>query len=173
MASAGGILAAGVCFTFPALFFLDEKLFQQLINQPLQFSIKIFIVAFLGGNLGVILSANLRQPMIVHENLPFPTGIAAADTIQNIIKGTKKVWYLLSAFLFVTIFTTLRDGFNSIIKSIIPFYTGFTFKGFNFQIGFIPMTIGGGYLIGFRTAIIWFAGCIVSNWFYQPILVNF
>ena len=171
-ASTGGILAAGICFTFPALFFLDNNLFQKLIDSPFSFSLKIFIVTIVGGILGVILSAHLRKPMILEEKLPFPTGIAAADTIKNIIEGTKKTLYLFSSFLFAVIFTTLRDGLDSIIKSIIPFFKGITIKGFNFQFGFIPLTIGGGYLIGFKTSMTWLVGCLASNWIYQPVLVN-
>jgi len=172
MASVGGILAAGVCFTIPALYFLDETLFQSFSNNINYFIVVVFFIGLFGGFGGVYLSSRLRSRLVEEEALPFPTGIAAADTIKASTSETKNLKYLMIPFILVFIYTSIRDGIMERFKGIIPFFIGTNLYGFNLQLGLIPMTLGGGYLIGFKTAMTWLAGCLISNWIFQPILLN-
>ena len=75
IASVGEGLAAGVVFTVPALFLLGETL------SPL----RIFILASLGGILGVLLMIPMRRYIIVkeHGKLPFPEGTACAEILKS------------------------------------------------------------------------------------------
>ena len=70
IASVGEGLAGGVVFTVPALFLLGDMI------SPM----KIFILATLGGILGVLLMIPMRRYIIVkeHGKLPFPEGTACA-----------------------------------------------------------------------------------------------
>src|ERR1700678_24460 len=72
--SGGGLGAAGVIFTLPALIFLGF---------PLEYS-RIFMLALLGGWLGVLFMIPLRRQLIVeeHANLRYPEGTACADVLQ-------------------------------------------------------------------------------------------
>ena len=71
--NAGQSIAAGVIFTLPALIFLgfDLEYF------------RIFILALLGGWLGVLFMIPLRRQLIVeeHGNLKYPEGTACADVL--------------------------------------------------------------------------------------------
>ena len=72
--NAGQSIAAGVIFTLPALIFLgfDLEYF------------RIFMLALIGGFLGVLFMVPLRRPLIVEEHgkLAFPEGTACADVIK-------------------------------------------------------------------------------------------
>ncbi|HLK53565.1 MAG TPA: OPT/YSL family transporter, partial [Candidatus Angelobacter sp.] len=71
--SAGESVAGGVIFTLPALIFLGFPLEQ----------IRIFVLALLGGWLGVFFMIPLRRQLIVkeHGNLLYPEGTACADVL--------------------------------------------------------------------------------------------
>ena len=71
--NAGQSIAAGVIFTLPALIFLGF---------PLEYS-RIFLLALLGGWLGVLFMIPLRRELIVEEHgrLTYPEGTACADVL--------------------------------------------------------------------------------------------
>ncbi|MCK9475938.1 MAG: oligopeptide transporter, OPT family [Candidatus Muirbacterium halophilum] len=71
--SAGESLAAGVIFTIPAMFIWG-------LNPDL---LQIFIMALLGGWMGVLFMIPLRKYLIVkeHYNLPYPEGTACAEVL--------------------------------------------------------------------------------------------
>ena len=72
--NAGQSIAAGVIFTLPALIFLGFDL---------EYS-RIFLLALIGGWLGVLFMIPLRRQLIVeeHENLKYPEGTACADVLM-------------------------------------------------------------------------------------------
>jgi putative OPT family oligopeptide transporter len=80
--SAGESVAAGVVFTVPALLFLSNgaDYFKYFV---------IFLLAAIGGTLGVLFMIPLRRPLIVkeHGNLPYPEGTACADVLIAGEKG--------------------------------------------------------------------------------------
>src|SRR5271170_4270173 len=71
--NSGQSIASGVIFTLPALIFLGFDL---------EYS-RIFILALLGGLLGVLFMIPLRRQLIVEEHgtLPYPEGTACADVL--------------------------------------------------------------------------------------------
>ena len=77
--NAGQSIAAGVIFTLPALIFLGFDLEY----------VRIFMLALLGGWLGVLFMIPLRRQLIVeeHGNLKYPEGTACAEVL---IVGEKK-----------------------------------------------------------------------------------
>jgi len=74
--SAGESVAAGVVFTVPALLFLANG--ADYFNY-----FTIFVLAAVGGTLGVLFMIPLRRALIVkeHGNLPYPEGTACADVL--------------------------------------------------------------------------------------------
>src|SRR5713101_5736589 len=74
--SAGESVAAGVVFTMPALLFLKggTEYFKYLT---------IFVLAAVGGTLGVLFMIPLRRALIVkeHGKLKYPEGVACADVL--------------------------------------------------------------------------------------------
>jgi putative OPT family oligopeptide transporter len=77
--SAGESVAGGVIFTLPAVIFLGF---------PLEYS-RIFLLALIGGWLGVLFMIPLRRQLIVgeHKNLLYPEGTACADVLVAGEKG--------------------------------------------------------------------------------------
>ncbi len=77
--NAGQSIASGVIFTLPALVFLGFEL---------EYS-RIFMLALIGGWLGVLFMIPLRRQLIVkeHGTLPYPEGTACADVL---IAGEKR-----------------------------------------------------------------------------------
>jgi putative OPT family oligopeptide transporter len=80
--SAGESVAAGVVFTVPALLFLTDG-----ADYFRYFT--IFMLAAVGGTLGVLFMIPLRRALIVkeHGNLPYPEGTACADVLIAGEKG--------------------------------------------------------------------------------------
>src|ERR1700749_2039805 len=77
--NAGQSIASGVIFTLPALVFLGFDL---------EYS-RIFMLALIGGWLGVVFLISLRRQVIVQEHgaLPSPEGTACADVLIAGEKG--------------------------------------------------------------------------------------
>jgi putative OPT family oligopeptide transporter len=77
--NAGQSIAAGVIFTLPALIFLGFDL---------EYS-RIFILALLGGWIGVLFMIPLRRQLIVeeHGSLTYPEGTACADVLLAVPSG--------------------------------------------------------------------------------------
>jgi putative OPT family oligopeptide transporter len=147
--SAGESVAAGVVFTVPALLFLSNG--AQYFNY-----VTIFVLAAVGGTLGVLFMIPLRRALIVkeHGNLPYPEGTACADVLIAGERGgnlAKMVFAgvgvsLLYKFLYgilglwnetATWFRTRRDGVipNATLASDVT-----------------PEYLGLGYIIGPRIA---------------------
>ncbi len=80
--SAGESVAAGVVFTVPALLFLSNG------ADYFKYSV-IFLLAAIGGTLGVLFMIPLRRALIVkeHGNLKYPEGVACADVLIAGEKG--------------------------------------------------------------------------------------
>jgi len=137
-ASTGGLLAAGVIFTIPALFMLG-----------LQASASdILVVSLAGGLLGLLFVYPLRQRMVVEEKLPYADGAAAAAIISAGDKGGKQSRALLGSFGIGAIFASANSFALHLPLSLIPF--------------------AGGYLIGTRFTLAWFAGALATLLFVAP-----
>jgi putative OPT family oligopeptide transporter len=147
--SAGESVAAGVVFTVPAMLFLANG--AQYFNY-----FTIFLLAAIGGTLGVLFMIPLRRALIVkeHGKLPYPEGTACADVLIAGERGgdlAKMVFAgvgasLLYKFLYgilglwnetATWFKTRRDGLipNATLSSDVT-----------------PEYLGLGYIIGPRIA---------------------
>lgn len=156
--SAGESVAAGVVFTIPALIFLPggTNYFEYF---------QIFILALIGGILGVLFMIPLRRSLIVkeHGNLPFPEGTACGDVLIAGEKGGKlaqKVYAGLGlAFLYKGLMSILglwKDVPTYVFskRSALPNAT------VNGEI--TPELLGVGYIIGPKIAGIMVAGGVLS-----------
>ncbi len=87
--SAGESVAAGVIFTLPALFIWAEEGVEGIKAPGL---IEVFLIAFVGGILGVLFMIPLRKALIVEEHgvLPYPEGTACAEVLLAGEEGGSK-----------------------------------------------------------------------------------
>lgn len=156
--SAGESVAAGVVFTVPALLFLagGEAYFKYF---------QIFVLALVGGVLGVLFMVPLRRSLIVkeHGKLPYPEGTACADVLIAGEKGGK-----LARNVFVGLGVAfLYKGLMSIMglwKDVPQYVFGRKSSLPNGTINaeITPELLGVGYIIGPRISGIMVAGGVLS-----------
>ena len=148
--SAGESLAAGIIFTIPALFIWGYEVS----------NLKIFVLAVLGGTLGILCMIPLRRYLISREHgkLTYPEGTACAEVLVAGDVGGSKAKLLFSGIFFGGIYQFLIDsdflGFWKESPSTrIP-----GFKGAEVGANITPELLGIGYIIGPKIASVMFAG---------------
>lgn len=156
--SAGESVAAGVVFTIPALLFLSggEAYFQYF---------QIFVLALVGGVLGVLFMIPLRRSLIVkeHDNLPYPEGTACADVLMAGEKGGKlarNVFLGLGiAFLYKALMS-IAGLWKDVPQYVFGRKSSLPNGTINAEI--TPELLGVGYIIGPRISGIMVAGGVLS-----------
>ena len=152
--NAGQSIAAGVIFTLPALIFLGFDL---------EYT-RIFILALLGGWLGVLFMIPLRRQLIVeeHGNLTYPEGTACADVLIAGEKGgsfASRVFFGLGLGAVYTLFQNenLLGAWPG-----TPNYEPKWLPGAAIRADATPEYMGVGYIIGPRVAGVLLAGGVFS-----------
>lgn len=158
-ASTGGLLAAGIIFTIPALF---------MLGLPIT-AWDIVLVGFTGGLLALLFIYPLREEMIINEKLPYADGAAAAAILVAGDEGGKQSRTLLSALGVGAAFAVARDTlllFPSYFNlESLKLSAGKLFS-FGSQISLIPLA--GGYLIGAQFTCAWFIGAMATYFVMVP-----
>lgn len=162
-ASAAGSLG-NIVNVIPALFLLHAD---GLIDRAPTF-MDVLLWVFFTSFLGVFFAIPLRRQMLVVDQLTFPTGTAAAQTIEAMhAKGdeaVKKGRALGITGLVSGVFTWFRDGMPLLLKSFpaIPGYFmapgalkvgGIPLANLTIGAALSPMMFGAGFLIGPRIGI--------------------
>lgn len=161
--SAGDAIAAGATFTIPALIFL---------GYPLEYPL-IWVLALLGGMIGVLFMIPLRRYLIVQEHgkLPYPEGTACADVLIAGEKGGKLAKLIFSGL-----------GFSSLYKLFMNIF-GFWKDTPSFTLPWLrnaivageitPELLGVGYIVGPRIAGYIAAGGVLSWLVLMPVISFF
>jgi len=150
--SVGGIVAMGVGFTLPTLYFLDPVYFNKWLEHPLNFCIIITISCLISGGLGIWLARIWADKFINKEKLPFPV----SGLIYNVIVSqtqAKQAKRLLAGFFSTTLVCFLRDGFlyfKGIIPQAIYFFQGFFGK--EIVVAIFPTLWAIGFIVGMKIA---------------------
>lgn len=168
--NAGQSIAAGVIFTLPALIFLGFDL---------EYA-RIFILALIGGWLGVLFMIPLRRQLIVEEHgtLTYPEGTACADVL---IAGEKAGSFASRVFMGLglgSVYTLFQNEFIFKAWPGTPEYQpdfGLThiLKGASIKVEATPEYLGVGYIIGPRVAGVLFAGGVMSWLVIMPLIYFF
>jgi putative OPT family oligopeptide transporter len=161
--SAGESLAAGVIFTLPALIFLGF---------PLEYS-RIFMLALLGGWLGVLFMIPLRRQLIVkeHGQLSFPEGTACADVLVAGERGGSFAGRVFWGLGLGGVYTFLMNSVG--MWPAQPEYKPNWLPGASFRAAITAEYLGVGYIIGPRVAGILFAGGVFSWLVLMPAIKFF
>jgi len=168
--NAGQSIAAGVIFTLPALIFLgfDLEYF------------RIFMLALIGGYLGVLFMVPLRRPLIVEEHgvLQYPEGTACAEVIKAGATGgstASRVFFGLGLGALYALFQNgnLFGAWPGTPEYQPDFGPQHVLKGASIKADATAEYLGVGYIIGARTAGIMFAGGVVSWLVIMPLLYFF
>ncbi len=161
--SAGESLAAGVIFTLPALIFLGFSLEYM----------RIFMLALLGGTLGVLLMIPLRRQLIVKEHgaLAFPEGTACADVLVAGERGGSFASRVFWGLGLGGIYTFLMNSVGAWPGQ--PEYRPDWLPGSSFRAAITSEYLGVGYIIGPKVAGILFAGGVFSWLVLMPAIKFF
>jgi putative OPT family oligopeptide transporter len=156
--SAGESVAAGVVFTVPALLFLEGgKAFFEYFQ--------IFVLALVGGFLGVLFMIPLRRSLIVkeHGKLPYPEGTACADVLIAGEKGgtlAQKVYYGLGIAFLYKLFMSILGFWKDTPTYIFGKASALPNGSVSGEI--TPELLGVGYIIGPRISGVMVAGGVLS-----------
>ena len=168
--NAGQSIAAGVIFTLPALIFLGFDL---------EYS-RIFILALLGGWLGVLFMIPLRRQLIVdeHGHLTYPEGTACADVLLAGERGgsfASRVFLGLGLGAVYTLFQNenLLGAWPSTPDYQPDYGAQHILKGAAIRCDATPEYLGVGYIIGPRVAGTIFAGGVFSWLVLMPAIYFF
>jgi putative OPT family oligopeptide transporter len=168
--NAGQSIASGVIFTLPALVFLGFDL---------EYS-RIFMLALIGGFLGVLFMVPLRRQLIVeeHRTLLYPEGTACADVLIAGEKGgsfASRVFMGLGLGMLYTFFQNenLFGAWPGTPEFQPDFGPQHVLKGASIKADATPEYLGVGYIIGPRTAGIMVAGGVFSWLVLMPLIYFF
>ncbi|HUB29499.1 MAG TPA: oligopeptide transporter, OPT family [Terracidiphilus sp.] len=168
--NAGQSIASGVIFTLPALIFLGFDLEY----------VRIFMLALIGGWLGVLFMIPLRRQLIVkeHENLKYPEGTACADVLIAGEKGGSLASRVFLGLGLGGVYTLFQN--DNIFKAWpgTPEYQPdfgpqHILKGASIKADATPEYLGVGYIIGPRVAGTIFAGGVISWLVLMPMIYFF
>jgi putative OPT family oligopeptide transporter len=142
-------VAAGVVFTLPALLFLaDGKDYFHYLT--------VFVLAVIGGTLGVLFMIPLRRALIVkeHGNLKYPEGVACADVLIAGEKGGDLARMVFSGVFAAVIYKFLYGILGFWRETATWFRTGKNGRipDATLSCDVTPEYLGLGYIIGPRIA---------------------
>jgi putative OPT family oligopeptide transporter len=168
--NAGQSIASGVIFTLPALIFLGFDL---------EYS-RIFLLALIGGWLGVLFMIPLRRQLIVEEHgtLAYPEGTACADVLISGERGgslASRVFLGLGLGALYTFFQNenLFKAWPGTPEFQPDFGPQHVLKGASIKADATPEYLGVGYIIGPRVAGVIFAGGVFSWLVLMPLIYFF
>jgi putative OPT family oligopeptide transporter len=163
--NSGQSIASGVIFTLPALIFLGFDL---------EYT-RIFLLAFLGGSLGVLFMIPLRRQLIVEEHgrLTYPEGTACADVLLAGERGGSFAGRVFLGLGLGGLYTLFQNENLFGAWPATPDYQPSWFKGAAIRADVTPEYMGVGYIIGPRVAGLLFAGGIFSWLVLMPAIYFF
>lgn len=168
--SAGESVAAGAIFTLPALFLWAADGVEG-IEAPGLF--EIFLIALVGGTLGVLFMIPLRKALIVEEHgvLPYPEGTACAEVLLAGEEGGSKASVVFSGLGIAAVYKFVADGLGVFPSSVN--YDIKAYKGSVVGMDVLPALVGVGYMCGPRIASYMFSGSVLSWFVLMPLISLF
>lgn len=161
-ASSGGeSVASGMIFVMPAIL---------LIGAQLSF-IEGAIVGIAGVLIGIGVSSLVHDYLIVEQHgvLPYPESMAIAETLVASEGDKESIKYMGIGFGISGILTLLSSSFFNTMNNIISYVNEVGYK-YKMQTEVNPMLLGLGYIVGTDTSLIMFAGSILSNFVFLPLI---
>jgi OPT family oligopeptide transporter len=146
---------------------------------------------FVTGLMGVFLAIPMKRQMINHEQLPFPTGIAAAETLRSLYSesrdAVRRAYVLILGLGIGALVAVLRAGegtfkfldtFYQTTKLAIPQHIphdGFkTLNGkqiYGYSVDTSVLLVAAGMIVGLRVSLSMLAGSVILYMILGPQLV--
>ena len=156
-ASAAGTLSA-VIFVIPGMLMIGYW-------QGFEFW-QTLLVSACGGCLGVIFTIPLRRAMVVHSDLPYPEGMAAAEILKvgsHTAAGKKGsgLGEIMAGGFVAGLASLFTDGFKLLADGLSLWFSvgrGMT----QFPIGYSTALVGAGYLVGIASGLSMLVGIVIA-----------
>ncbi len=167
--SAGESLAAGAIFTMPALFLWAKEWGTESPSL-----LEIFLIALVGGILGVLFMIPLRKALIVQEHgtLPYPEGTACAEVLLAGEQGGAKASTVFKGLGIAAAYKFVADGLGLFPSSVSYDFKG-QYKGAGVGLDVLPALVGVGYICGPRISSYMLAGGALSWLVLMPLIYFF
>ena len=146
--SAGAMVAGGLAFTIPGIWMLGLGEVSLL---------EMVLIALAGVLLGLVACSILRRQFVEVQELEFPMGQAAAETLYAGERGGKTGIKLFGSMGFAGVFTALRDLFGAIPSFL---FGNVAIPGIVFGVYVSPMMLAVGFLVGTTAMLAWFGGAL-------------
>ncbi|TMB36485.1 MAG: peptide transporter [Deltaproteobacteria bacterium] len=168
--TAGTAAGSGVGFMAVVLAAIDMLNQRGLLNLHLS-SWQIFAWLAPSGLLGVLLAVPLRKHYIDEENLPFPDGMAAGESLMVLDQGPKEAGPRVAALGFGGLLsaglTVARQAFGWIPETISPVFLGPHAAALRLGSELGVLSLGAGLLIGLRVTLSMGLGMVIG-WVILP-----
>lgn len=142
---------------------------------------------FITALLGVMLAVPMKRQMINQEQLAFPSGIAAAETLKSLYGGSKEAvhqaYSLVSALIFGVVTGILSKGdfaWQKVLGLKLPESIPFQITNRGVQMSALPgfgfepsvLLIGAGMIVGLRVSLSMLLGGAILFFGFAPWVVN-
>ncbi|MBQ9364756.1 MAG: oligopeptide transporter, OPT family [Schwartzia sp.] len=123
------------------------------------------LVSACGGCLGVLFTIPLRRAMVVHSDLTYPEGVAAAEILKvgssAEKSGSSGLKEIFSGGIFAGFVALCSSGFHILSDSLSLWFrvgSGMT----QFPVGYSTALVGAGYLIGLASGLAMLVGILIA-----------
>ncbi len=175
--SVGGILATGMGFSLPTLYFLDQSMFNSWMASPLYFCSILAGLSLAAGGFGLWMANILEHKFVVQEKLAFPVGELVYKMVA--VQNPRKTWELFCGFISTTLFCLFQDGlrfFKGFIPKAITLLPKLSWGKFIvplISIDLLPMYYAIGFVTGHVIALPLLAGAISKICIMNPLNAYF
>lgn len=171
--SVGGIIATAMGFSFPALYFLDQTLFLNLMKKPFYFWFATSGLALVGSLFGFWIANLLENHMLVKQRLMFPVGQLAYRMIlaQNQLRKAQELAVGFAGTLLFCFGQYLR-----LIPRCFLLLSSASFRNLHFPLirfDLFPMYWAIGFVTGHVIAVPLLIGALAKFFLVDPINLLF
>lgn len=167
--SIGGILATGIGFSFPAIFFTNPEIFNSWLNNTLEFMLIVSSIAICAGAFGLLI-ANIFSKKLLDE-FDFPIGELVYKIINNQNQKTKTL-PLIFGFITTQIFLIIQSSINFLSKNILLIpslkFSIFQIPKIKLSLDIAPLFLAVGFITGHVIAIPLLVGLLIKIFLIDP-----
>ncbi len=152
----GGILATGLAFSFPTLYFLSPELFMQWMNNPLFFATTVSFFCLSAGSFGLIMATVFEDKLLIQQKMKFPIGelVYAALSAQGQLKKALELAIGFASTVFLLIYYATSNFYTATVIVCNRFaWSFFTFPSIVLPLEQVPMYLAVGFVTGHVIAI--------------------
>ncbi|MHC1691763.1 MAG: OPT/YSL family transporter [Sphaerochaetaceae bacterium] len=160
--ASGAMVAGGLVFTIPGIWIINPD-----AHLPM---LPIMVMTVCGVLIGILFSALYRKKLIVEQQLVFPMGNAAFETMTTGIKKGKDSLKLLLSMGFSAVFAIVRDAFGWFPSLLTVFQGNGSVQPISLWLS--PMALSIGAMIGKLSAFLWLGGALFGYLVLTPLGIN-